>query len=159
MLSWMKFYFSGHFENEDDNIKKYKATDYSVIKGMTKTKFTKRFGDYSSDYSIKASVNSDNEIYARIKLDLDYGNVDKKVFRKIVEYYQPMLPKNFIQFDLDSVLQNFGTLKLRLETIFSGRGLKNIFSKILNIVRIIIVHIIWRYVSCLYNKSCICACR
>jgi len=113
----------------EDIANNYKAEDYSYIKQKTKTKFVKRFGEYTSDYSVKASVNSDNEIYARVKLNLEYGNVDKKIFRKIVKHYKPMLPDNFIQFDLDSVLQNFGTLSLDLETIISGNGLKNIFSK------------------------------
>lgn len=80
----------------------------------------------NSSYKIQASVNSKKEVFALIKLDGNFDTVTN--FKRLLTHYTPMLPENFIQFDPESVLENFGNLKLEIETIFPEKGLRNIFN-------------------------------
>jgi hypothetical protein len=113
----------------EEPAKAYVASSTNYIREIDRTKFTRTLGTHSSNYKIQASINSQKEIFAKVKLLGHFDNMNRHKFKKVLKKYDPLLPENFIQFDPESVNDNFGTLELELETIFPEAGLKKIFDK------------------------------
>lgn len=110
-----------------DHQSQFSVTDYSYVKKYEKEKQKERLGVELSEYTVKASVSSRKEIYAKVNFDFHYENVDKRIFKKILNKISAILPDEFIQFDPESVLQNFGILEVKSEVIFSKNALRQIF--------------------------------
>ncbi|HXH30984.1 MAG TPA: hypothetical protein VNJ01_09250 [Bacteriovoracaceae bacterium] len=113
----------------EDLVTGYVASNSTYVKEINRYHVTRRLGFHKSSYRIQASLASNNEIFASVKLDGVFEGVNRGKFKKILKRYTPVLPENFIQFDPDSVLENFGTLNLKIETIIPEKGLSQIFSE------------------------------
>lgn len=96
---------------------------------IKRQRLTDDFGHYHSKYKVQAAINSKNKLYAKIKLSGYFQQLNKQRFKNLLEKYKLMLPANFILFDPQAVLKNFGELDLNIETILSESALRNIFNK------------------------------
>ncbi|HXH75603.1 MAG TPA: hypothetical protein VNJ08_11590 [Bacteriovoracaceae bacterium] len=113
----------------EENAGDFVASNTNYVREIHKTRVNKTLGVHSTTYIIQASINSKNEIFAKIKLNGSFDNMNKYKFKHLLDKYSPILPENFIQFDPDAVLENFGNLLLNVETVLPERGLKQVFSK------------------------------
>ncbi|HXH74249.1 MAG TPA: hypothetical protein VNJ08_04745 [Bacteriovoracaceae bacterium] len=115
-----------HVEYNDFE-KDFTSSNFTYVRELAKTRLTRLLGSHTSNYKVQASVNTSNEVYAKIKLTGAFQNMNKWKFQHMLDKYTPLLPDNFIQFDPNAVLDNFGVLDLNIETIFSDKALRKIF--------------------------------
>lgn len=104
------------------------ASNVSYIRDITRSRATNRLGQHKYTYTVQASINSEDEVFAKVKLDGEFQNMNKYKFKNVLLKFGDMLPPNFVQFDPASVKQNFGLLEMNIETIFGENALRRIFN-------------------------------
>lgn len=110
-----------------DYIDQSSASNLTYEKVTSKNKTNRYFGVHSTDYKVLASMDSRHSLFAKVKFLGSFDHMTRIYFKNLLYNFSPLLPKNFVQFDPDSVKDNFGRFELNVETIFSEKGLRDAF--------------------------------